>query len=131
MRMAKNQFRILAVVQAAVATVGDIYDLNSVENTTEDELSFLVLHLTQSGGASSPTSQILIQTSPDKDAWIDVAEGTQLTADGTKDEIKDPTLPLLRYVRAKTVVGGGTAPTHSAVVWIAANVGMPKLKKAA
>lgn len=129
MRLAKNQFKVLAVVSATASTTGDAYDLNEIENTSEDELYFLAVHLTQSGGASSPTSKVTVQTSPDKTTWIDVVSSTQLTADGTVDEIKDPTLPLLRYIRAKTVLGGGTAPTHSAVVFLTSNVGMPKLKK--
>ena len=131
MRLAKHQFKLLAVVNATESTTGDVYDLNTIENTSEDELYFVAVHLTQSGGASSPTSKVILQTSPDNSTWIDLATSTQLTSDGTVDEIKDPTLPLFRYVRAKTVLGGDTAPTHSAVVFLASNVGMPKLKKAA
>ena len=85
----------------------------------------------QAGGASSPTSKVVIQTSPDNSSWIDLCTSTQLSADGTLNEIKDPTLPVLRYIRAKTVLGGGTKPTVSAVVWLASTNGLPKIKKAA
>ena len=76
----------------------------------------------QSGGASSPTSQIKIQTSPDNVNWVDNVESTQLTATGDKAETKShATLPILRYVRAVTTLGGGTNPNHTSEVRIISN----------
>ena len=73
---------------------------------------------TQAGGATSPTTQVHLQTSHDGEAWITVASSTQLTADGEKHELVelDSLGPL---VRAITTLGGGTKPNHTAKVVLA------------
>lgn len=73
---------------------------------------------TQTGGASSPTTDCLVETSPDGDTWVTVASATQLTADGGVGEWKD-LAELGSYIRVRTVLGGGTKPEHTAKVILA------------
>ena len=123
MHLYKNM-AVLLLVSTAVNTdqTGDTY---RVETSGEDgvldhdqDYQFY-FRSTQSGGASSPTSQIKIQTSPDGDNWVDLVESTELTADGTKVETKSSaTLPLLKFVRAITSLGGGTKPHQTCEVRI-------------
>lgn len=83
--------------------------------------AFLVA--TQSGGASSPTTDLKVQTSVDGTNWIDWTSVTQLTADGTNEELEGANSQDLGvYVRAVLTLGGGTAPTVAAKVLIASNI---------
>lgn len=126
MKFYKNMATLLAVT-TAVATdqTGTTYriETNSEDGIPDTEQDFqFYFYGSQSGGASSPTSQIKIQTSPDNVNWVDNVESTQLTADGDKAETKShSTLPLLRYVRAVTTLGGGTNPSHTCEVRILSN----------
>jgi len=70
---------------------------------------------TQDGGATSPTTDVTVETSVDGDNWVEVASATQLTADGTQTEM-DTIDNLGPYVRATTTLGGGTAPDHTVSV---------------
>lgn len=74
--------------------------------------------VTQSGGASSPTTDCALQHSIDKTNWIDVEVSTQLTADGTAKEIT-AIAALGPYFRVITKLGGGTKPTATAKVVLA------------
>ena len=78
------------------------------------------LFATQSGGATSPTTDVKVETSPDGTNWIEVASITQLTADGSKGEL-DAITALGPNVRARTLLAGGTAPNHTAKVVLASN----------
>ena len=72
---------------AAVAQTGSPYRLNGVgadEVATPSQSLRVLFRNEQSGGATSPTSQVKLQTSYNKVDWIDVASSTQLTADSTK-----------------------------------------------
>lgn len=75
---------------------------------------------TQAGGATSPTTDIKIETGPDGTNWVEVATMTQLTADGNRGEFKSITA-LGPFVRARTVLGGGTLPNHTAKVVLASD----------
>ena len=126
MKFYKNMATLLAV-STAVATdqTGTTYriETNSEDGIPDTEQDFqFYFYGSQSGGASSPTSQIKIQTSPDNENWADLVESTQLTADGDLAETKShATLPLLKFVRAVTVLGGGTNPNHTCEVRIVSN----------
>ncbi len=126
MKFYKNMATLLAVT-TAVATdqTGTTYriETNSEDGIPDTEQDFqFYFYCSQSGGASSPTSQLKIQTSPDNENWADLVESTQLTADGDLAETKShATLPLLKFVRAVTVLGGGTNPNHTCEVRIVSN----------
>lgn len=72
----------------------------------------------QSGGAESPTTEVFVETSHDKSNWARVLTATKLTADGVLHEVKDaPTLGP--WLRATSVLGGGTRPNHKIRVTLA------------
>jgi len=75
---------------------------------------------TQSGGATSPTTDVLLETSHDGTNWVEITRATQLTADGETHNFAVVSA-LGPYVRASTLVAGGTAPTHTATVKLASN----------
>lgn len=126
MQLYKNMAVLLAVT-TAVSTdqTGNTYrvETNAEDGVQDHEQDFQVyFYGSQSGGASSPTSQMVLQTSPDNERWYDVTESTELTADGEKAETKDVNgAPLLRYVRVKTALGGGTKPSHTCEVRLVSN----------
>ena len=126
MNLFKSMATLLAVT-TAVATdqTGNTYRIETAaeDGVKDHEQEFqFYFYGNQSGGASSPTSQIKIQTSPDNENWADLVESTQLTADGDLAETKShATLPLLKFVRAVTVLGGGTKPNHTCEVRIVSN----------
>ena len=72
----------------------------------------------QSGGASSPTTDVSLETSHDGSSWIKLVGSTQVTADATTHEWKEVTC-VGPYVRATTTVGGGTKPSHQVTVKLA------------
>ena len=122
-----GQVRNIAEVTTAVATnqTGTTYRIesNAEDGVKDHEQDFQVyFYGNQSGGASSPTSQMVLQTSPDNVNWYDVTASTELTATGDLAETKDVDgAPLLKYVRAKTTLGGGTNPNHTCEVRLVSN----------
>lgn len=74
--------------------------------------------VTQTGGASSPTTDCTVQTSPDGTNFALVTSSTQVTTATTQTEFKEVEA-LGAYVRAKTTLGGGTKPNHTAKVIVA------------
>ncbi|MFN7132359.1 MAG: hypothetical protein ACK4N5_09755, partial [Myxococcales bacterium] len=76
-----------------------------------------VTSLTFAGGVTTPTAQLVIQGSADGVTWMDLLMGASRTADGTYNETLDSTtVGLLPWVRARLVLGGGTAPNVYASV---------------
>jgi len=71
--------------------------------------------LTQSGGASSPTTEASLETSWDAESWFKVVGSSQVNADGTTHEWKEAAA-LGPWVRATTKLGGGTPPSHKVTV---------------
>ena len=126
MKLMKHMATLLAIT-AAVATeqTGHTFriETNAEDGVRDHEQEFQVyFYGNQTGGASSPTSQILLQTSPDNTIWYDVVQSTELTATGEKAETRDVGgAPLLKFVRAKTALGGGTAPSHTCEVRLVSN----------
>jgi len=87
-------------------------------NHGDTELAFKVwFDLTQAGGATSPTTKAILQTSHDGVSWADIVESTQLTADGALSEWKVAT-DIGPFVRVVTVLGGATLPNHTAAVYL-------------
>ena len=126
MMLMKHMATLLAIT-AAVATeqTGHTFriETNAEDGVRDHEQEFQVyFYGNQTAGASSPTSQILLQTSPDNTIWYDVVQSTELTATGEKAETRDVAgAPLLKFVRAKTALGGGTAPSHTCEVRLVSN----------
>ena len=78
------------------------------------------LSASQTGGATSPTTSVKVETSTDGTNWVEAALSTQLTADGGVSEMKAITA-LGPLVRARTILGGGTKPSHTAKVVLVSN----------
>lgn len=127
MRLHRNFAKILNVGTTNQDATGSIYEVvpASEDPTQDGDHGFQVyFSLSQSGGATSPTVQAKLQTSLDKTTWIDVVMSTVLNQDGPKVETKDAAsaaVPLLTYVRAVTVLAGGTKPNHTADVALIAS----------
>ena len=76
---------------------------------------------TQSGGVTSPTTDVLIETSFDGGtSWAQIASATQLTGDGNVAELIE-LKALGPRIRARKVLGGATKPNSTAVVYLASN----------
>jgi hypothetical protein len=76
-----------------------------------------LVHITQSGGATSPTVTVKVETSVDNTNWVKVAELVTDTTTPTKNELLE--LPALaKHLRASATVGGGTPPNYTASVSI-------------
>ena len=91
-------------------------DQSDRQSDSTQEFKFITV-LVFTGGANSPTAQIIIQGSVDGVAWFDVLPGTDRTDPGTYNEALDSnTIGLLPWVRAKLVIAGGTAPGVVAAV---------------
>lgn len=71
-----------------------------------------------SGGASTPTHQVVIESSTDGVAWVTAITGTSRAADGTiyTEYLDGADLFLGPYIRAKLALGGGTKPTATCKV---------------
>lgn len=74
--------------------------------------------LTQSGGASSPTTDCVLQGSPDGTNFATLKSATQVTTSTTSVEWKELE-GLSAYVRVKSTLGGGTKPNHALKVVLA------------
>jgi len=74
--------------------------------------------LEQTGGTGSPSTRLHLETSYDGH-WIDVIEPIELTGSASVHRLVE--VPYLGpLVRARTVLGGSTKPTHTAIVKLAA-----------
>ena len=94
-------------------------DIDGLGDGSQKWYAFIVA--TQSGGATSPTTDVIVETSFDAGtSWATVATGTQLTGDGNKTELVELTA-LGSYLRVSKKLGGGTKPSSSAVVRLASN----------
>lgn len=119
-KVTTNLLNIPSTSPVAVSTSGTGYRILPEQGDGQDdarqEFKF-VTSLTFSGGATSPTAQLVIQGSVDGSTWIDLVTGTSRTADGTYTEAIDSTsVGLLPWVRARVVLGGGTNPNVYAKV---------------
>ena len=94
-------------------------DLDDVSDA--DQKWHVLVSATQSGGVTSPTTDVTIETSFDGGTtWFAVAGATQLTGDGGAPELLD-LKALGSRIRASKKLGGGTKPNSTAVVRLASN----------
>jgi hypothetical protein len=94
-------------------------DLDNVGDA--DQAWHVFVAATQSGGATSPTTDVIVETSFDGGStWAEVASATQLTGDGGKPELI-ALKALGPRLRATKKLGGGTKPNSTAVVLLASN----------
>lgn len=124
MSVYRNVHTLLAVTEATdQAQTGTTYavlpqDGDKLNDAQQGWYAFF--DLTQSGGATSPTTDAVLETSHDGTNWVPAVSATQLSQDGEGHEFKAITA-LGPYVRAITAVGGATAPNHTATVKLASN----------
>lgn len=89
--------------------------------TDESEHDFRAFFdASQTGGATSPTTDVYVQTSHDGINWINVGNMTQLTTTAERHEFISIG-NLGPYVRAMSVLAGGTLPSHAATVRLASD----------
>ena len=94
-------------------------DLDDVGDA--DQQWHVFVTATQSGGATSPTTDVIVETSFDGGTtWAEVASATQLAGDGGKPELIQ-LKALGPRLRATKKLGGGTKPNSTAVVLLASN----------
>jgi hypothetical protein len=94
-------------------------DLDDVSDA--DQKWFVFVTASQANGATSPTTDVIIETSFDGgNTWAEVAKATQLTADGGQPELI-ALKALGSWIRASKKLGGGTKPDSAAVVLLASN----------
>ncbi len=124
-QLVTHLLQILAAAAVTVTTNGTVYRIlpGSGDDQNDDAQDFrFVTAMTFTGGATSPTAQWVIQGSVDGATWIDLATGTSRITAGTYLEVIDASsVALLPWVRAKLVLGGGTAPTVYGTVDVVAN----------
>lgn len=91
------------------------------DKVTEPAQGFYAwFRVTQTGGVTSPTTDVKLQTSQDKVNWVDAVAATQLTANGGLTELK--AIPALtKWVRAVSVLAGATKPDHTVQVVLLSN----------
>lgn len=71
----------------------------------------VAITVSQSGGASSPTVSVIVESSADGTNWVELHKvDLSSTTTVTELEAADVVGP---YVRARSVLGGGTLPSHT------------------
>lgn len=124
-QLATKLLSIPSTAPVAVNTAGTGYRIlpGQADKQTDDVQDFrFVTSLTFAGGASTPTAQLVIQGSVDGVNWMDLALGASRTVAGTFLEVIEATgIALLPWVRARLVLGGGTAPNVYASVDVISN----------
>ena len=105
-------------------TVGNVHTVVPSDNDDIDDANQkwqFVITVTQANGATSPTTDVIVETSFDGGStWAEVASATQLTGDGGKPELI-ALKALGPRLRATKKLGGGTKPNSTAVVLLASN----------
>lgn len=123
-----NSANLLTTTAVVVTTTGSTYKIlgspRDDVSGAEQEFAF-VFEGSQTGGASSPTADLKVQTSIDGSVWHDVCSATQMTSGAPAvSEFKQGAedVPLVcKYVRAKLTLAGGTNPTTTCSVNIISN----------
>lgn len=122
MALFRNSHILLTVAVASnVAVTGDkkrIVPLDADGVADKDQAFRVFFDLTQEGGADSPTTDAYLETSHDGTSWVQAAKATQLTTNAAGHEFAE-VAALGPWVRARTALGGGTPPNHTAKVVLA------------
>jgi len=105
------------ITAVAVSTNGTAYIPVPKEDAESNAITKVraLFYLDQSGGSSSPTSKLKIQTSVDAVYWADVVESSTLTTTDSLCE-ESPEIAIGPYVRSALVLSGGVAPTCTGYV---------------
>ena len=115
----RHQHDVLAMSEAkGEAQTGHTLRLSPSEGDAVNDTSQLFrvfFDVQQIGGASSPTTDVSLETSHDGSSWFKLVGATQVTSETTMHEWKEVTA-VGPYVRATTTLGGGTKPTHKVQV---------------
>lgn len=93
-------------------------------NNPESAVWMIAVDLTQSGGATAPTAELILEWSANGTDWIRFLSAS--TASGTPSMILSAdggSINVARYVRARLVVAGGTAPAVVAKCLLGCSVG--------
>lgn len=101
---------------------GATFNVRPPNGAAPNAVGLVILgRLQQAGGATSPTSRVIIEFSMDGTEWFETPfDGLSLNADGSASRSVE--MPVAaRFVRARLDLGGGTLPTVSARVEIAAD----------
>ena len=123
MKLLRNNFKLLVVAGDKVNTdqVGLAFRLQpSGDDPTGDYQQTFELHavLSMKGEPDKQGVRAKLQTSMDKEHWIDVVETARLTENTTRAQTRQGGQTLLTWVRAVTELQGVTKPAHTATVWL-------------
>ncbi len=105
--------------QAQTGTTYLVLPVEGVADESEQEFRAFI-DASQSGGASSPTTDVFIQTSGNGTNWINVGNMTRITATGEQHEFV-AVGHLGPFVRVISVLAGGTLPNHTVTVKLASD----------
>lgn len=105
--------------QAQTGTTYLILPVEGAADESEQEFRAFI-DASQSGGATSPTTDVFIQTSGNGTNWINVGNMTQLTSSTERHEFV-AVAHLGPYVRVVSVLAGGTLPNHTVSVKLASD----------
>lgn len=124
MGLFRHIYPLLSVSEDAVGSqTGASYAIvpSDSDRTEDHQISFRAfIDAIQSGGGSSPTLKVSVQTSHDGTSWVDALTPLQMAADGTTHQFR--TIDALGpYVRATTELGGSPLPTQVVTVVLAAD----------
>lgn len=126
--MANRMFPHAALLYSVTGKTADengtaylIAPSKSDELNSQDQEFRAWIVITTTGG-TSPTADVIIQTSHDGTNWTTWCQATQVTSATTQAELKAASaLDLGRYVRARLDVGGTAVPTTAVTVYLCSN----------
>lgn len=105
---------VLLSITEAVTTdqTGTAYRIDRTDNEVEESETWACSgSLTQSGGATSPTGTLYLEVSDNGTDWIRLPVSDAATDADETVYFHAAQGALYRYVRAKLIVGGATAPS--------------------
>lgn len=122
--MFRNLKTLLSVTEAvALDQTGTRYAIlpSEEDGVADHQVSWRAfIDVAQAGGETAPTTDVALETSHDATSWVNICSATQLTGDGAGHEFKEITA-IGPFVRARTILGGGTKPNHTVTVKLACN----------
>lgn len=120
----RSATKLLAVTVATNTTqTGTAFRLAPQDPATGAPVVKVSTVVSATGGASTPTAQVVLETSADGTTWLTAATGAARAADGqTYAEVLDPANGFVElYVRARLVLAGGTPPSATCQVEVVAD----------
>lgn len=111
-----------AIIASATGAAYLLAPLDGDELDGQNQEFRAALVMTTTGGASTPTADLIIETSNDGTNWMTWVQSSQVTTATTLTEIKGASaLDLGRYVRARVALAGGTPFTTTVSLAIVSN----------